>query len=222
MPDSKGRYFNQTEQKLVLELLHARRDVRGNKFLDKAIDPEHIDIILEAAAAAPSVGLSQPWKFLLIDDANIKEQVHKNCMEQREISVERFSAERKEKYNNLKLEGIKEAPLNMAVFYDPPDEPIIGNNTMEEMGSYSVVCAIQNMWLMSRSLNIGMGWVSIISPQVIKDILNAPDDYKLIGYLCFGYVTDFYEKPELEVLGWESRKPLEGFVETNKFKEQKK
>ena len=88
---------------------------------------------------------------------------------------------------------------------------------MPEMGEYSVVCAIQNMWLMARALNVGLGWVSILDPQKIKTILNAPKDRKLIGYLCLGYVDVFYERPELETLKWEKRKKMSEVIFTNGY-----
>ena len=120
-------------------------------------------------------------------------------------------------YTALKLEGITEAPLNIAVFYKPSDHPVLGQTSMDEAGEYSVVCAIQNMWLMARSLNVGLGWVSILDPEKVKKVLNAPEDRKLIGYLCLGYVDYFFENPELERLNWEKRKNKEEVVLKNQY-----
>ena len=104
------------------------------------------------------------------------------------------------------MEGIENSPLNIAVFYKPNDFPVLGQNSMPETGKYSVVCAVQNMWLMARTLNIGMGWVSILNPQSVGKLLNAPENRILIAYLCLGYPDFFYEKPELELKKWNEKK----------------
>ena len=117
----------------------------------------------------------------------------------------------------LKLEGIHESPVNIAVFYKPEKEPVLGQNTMPETGEYSVVCAVQNMWLMSRALNVGLGWVSILDPQAVKKILNAPAPNKLVAYLCIGYVGEFFSTPELERLQWKARKPLEAAIHRDSY-----
>ncbi len=214
-----NRAFSIDEQGLLAELIMRRRDVRGNNFLPDSIAQSEIDKILQAAVAAPSVGLSQPWDFVLVDDPEIKARLYDNFTLEHEAAKASFSKQKRTQYSALKLEGIKESPLNMAVFYKPPQQATIGNNTMPEMGEYSVVCAIQNMWLMARALNIGMGWVSIINPEVVKDLLHIPDEHRLIAYLCFGYVKTFYDAPELELLGWDTRKTLTSFVHYNGYQE---
>ena len=105
-----------------------------------------------------------------------------------------------------------QSPLNIAIFYNPKKGPVLGQTSMPEMGRYSVVCAVQNMWLMARSLNIGIGWVSILNPEHVKTVLNAPKDRELIAYLCVGYVDKFYDKPELETLEWETRKQAQQVI----------
>ena len=120
-------------------------------------------------------------------------------------------------YTRLKLEGIHEAPVNIAVFYKPEKEPVLGQNTMPETGEYSVVCAVQNMWLMSRALNVGLGWVSILDPLAVKEILNSPPANKLVAYLCIGYVVEFFSTPELERLQWKARKPLEAAIHRESY-----
>jgi len=149
----------ETLEKIIL----ARRDVRGNRFVDTPVSQKDIDKILFAGVNAPSVGFSQPWEFVVIKDLEIRNKI-------------------KESF------------------------------TMKEAGVYSVVCAIQNMWLMARALDIGLGWVSILDPNKIKSILNAPNDRQLIGYLCLGHVDKFYENPELERLQWEKRKNINDVV----------
>ncbi len=214
----QNRTFNEEEQRLLEEILTSRRDVRGNRFLPKEIDEPTIKRIIKAGLSAPSVGYSQPWEFVVIQDATVKTAIKKSFTEENEKGAKQFKDKKNELYNQLKLEGIEEAPLNIAVFYTPKNTPVLGQTSMPNMGRYSVVCAIQNIWLMARSLNIGMGWVSILDPEKVKTILNAPKTYELIGYLCLGYTDLFYDKPELELKKWDTRKPYEQVVIENTYK----
>ncbi|NQY31081.1 MAG: 5,6-dimethylbenzimidazole synthase [Flavobacteriaceae bacterium] len=194
------------------QIILARRDVRGNRFIDKPIVQEDLDKILFAGVNAPSVGFSQPWEFVVIKDLDIRNKIKGSFFEENEKAKQLFKEKKADAYTQLKLEGIVESALNIAVFYKPSAHPILGQTTMKEAGVYSVVCAIQNMWLMARVLNVGLGWVSILDPNKIKTILNAPKDRQLIGYLCLGHVDKFYENPELERLQWEKRKNINDVV----------
>jgi 5,6-dimethylbenzimidazole synthase len=202
------RLFKQEEADLLLDIMVNRRDVRGNRFLDQPIEDEKISQILLAAVNAPSVGFSQPWEFVLVKNKEIKQQIKDSFNQENERASNLFKDEKQKEYNRLKLEGIFEAPLNIAIFYTDNEKPILGQTSMPEVGLYSVVCAIQNMWLMARALNIGMGWVSIIDPEKVKQILKAPRKNKLVGYFCLGYTSQFLKQPELEVLKWETRKQI--------------
>ncbi len=102
--------------------------------------------------------------------------------------------------------------MNIAVFYKPQEGPVLGASSMPEAGLYSVVCAVQNMWLMARALNIGMGWVSILDPERVKQVLGRPEGHRLVAYLCVGYTDGFYTRPELEILEWERRKDRETVI----------
>ncbi len=217
--DHPQRVFKSEEQQLLEEILLHRRDVRGNRFLNKEIPEDLINTIIQAGLAAPSVGFSQPWEFVLIKDLETKLEVKATFSEETQKAVEQFTDHKQKEYVRLKLEGIIESPLNMAVFYKPKEGPVLGQTSMPDMGKYSVVCAIQNMWLMARSLNIGMGWVSILNPEKVKNVLNAPKNNKLIGYLCFGYTDMFYDKPELEIKKWERKKSQNEVVIQEKYKE---
>ena len=207
-----GKLFTSAEAGILQEIICHRRDVRGNRFLDRPIEAEALHQLLDAALHAPSVGFSQPWEFVLIRDAGIKSQVKESFTEENGKAIPLFDTENSSAYALLKLEGIVEAPLNIAVFYRPSAKPVLGQTSMEEVGVYSVVCAIQNMWLMARALNIGIGWVSILDPEKIKHILHAPADNKLVAYLCVGYTDGFYTQPELELLQWEKRKSAQAAV----------
>ena len=209
--------FSSEQADFLAELMAARRDVRGNRFKQSPIPQSAIDQIMESAAVAPSVGFSQPWEFVVVNDLTTRKKVVESYQRVNDIAKTQFEGEKSELYARLKLEGILESPLNIAAFYRPSKLPVLGQTSMDEVGRYSVVCAIQNMWLMARALNIGMGWVSILEPDSVKSILNAPDDAELIGYLCFGYVDQFLEQPELEKLNWEKRKAIKDCIFVDKY-----
>jgi len=212
-----GKSFTEHDASVLEEIILHRRDVRGNRFLQKELSDEALDKLLSAAMHAPSVGFSQPWEFVIIKDESVKTQIKACFDEENQKAKDFFKDERQEQYVRLKLEGISEAPVNMAVFYTPSQEPVLGQTTMKEAGLYSVVCAIQNIWLMARALNIGVGWVSILNPEKVKDILNAPQRNQLVAYLCIGYVDEFLTRPELEQLQWEKRKETQAIVFHNRY-----
>lgn len=211
------REFNEKEVETLKDIILYRRDVRGNRFTDQPVSQEVLDDILFAGVNAPSVGFSQPWEFVIVDDLDVKNKIKDTFLEENEKAKELFKDGKLDAYTALKLEGITEAPVNIAVFYKPSDHPVLGQTSMEEVGEYSVVCAIQNMWLMARSLNVGLGWVSILDPVKVKKVLNAPEDRKLIAYLCLGYVDFFFENPELERLNWRKRKNKDEVVFKNGY-----
>ncbi|MFK7031204.1 5,6-dimethylbenzimidazole synthase [Flavobacterium oreochromis] len=210
----KGKLFSKQEADLLEEIIVNRRDVRGTRFLNKAIENDLLDKLLFSALHAPSVGFSQPWEFVVIKNTSIKEQIKQSFEEENHKALDYFKDEKQEEYIKLKLEGILEAPINIAVFYKPAEKPVLGQTSMPEMGLYSVVCAVQNMWLTARSLNIGLGWVSILNEEKVKHILTVPNENKLVAYLCVGYVDKFYTQPELETLKWEKRKEKNSVVRT--------
>ena len=212
-----GRIFTEHDAAVLEAIILNRRDVRGNRFLQKGVEDHILDKLLLAAVHAPSVGFSQPWEFVVIRDAAIKQRVREVFDEENSKAKDLFKNEKKELYTSLKLEGITEAPVNLAVFYKPSNEAVLGQTSMKEAGHYSVVCAIQNIWLMARALNIGMGWVSILAPEKIKSILNAPQQNQLIAYLCIGWVDRFFYRPELEELQWAQRKEMRSVVYYDKF-----
>lgn len=199
--------FNYQDLKTLNKVIAARRDVRGNNFINKKISKKKLNTILKSALNAPSVGYSQPWRFIIVDDEK-RDEVYKHFSKSYEKSKSRFKD--RPLYNSLKLEGIKESDINIAVYYKKPDKNILGQTYMKRTGEYSVVCAIMNMWLTARALNIGMGWVSILKPKQINKIFNInKKEYKFIAYLCFGYTKEFYSEPELKKLNWDDSKKLD-------------
>ena len=202
--------FDAQEQTILKNIIEHRRDIRGNRFLNKEIEPDILNELLNSAIHAPSVGFSQPWEFVLIKDLEKRDSIYQEFKKQNEKAKEIFKE--KELYKDLKLEGIKESYLNIAVLYKKPNKAVLGQTVQKKMGEYSVVCAIQNMWLTARAYNIGIGWVSILRPKKIKEILNIQKEYKLVGYLCVGYVENFTDIPELEIIGWDKKRDLNEVV----------
>lgn len=202
--------FSKKQSNTLKDIITLRRDIRGDNFTKKTIKKKYLNKILQAGLDAPSVGFSQPWKFIVIKDKNIKKNIYKNFKKEYKKSKKYFK--NRPIYNTLKLEGIKETPINIAIYYKKPTQIILGQTSQKQMGKYSVVCAIQNMWLMARSLNIGIGWVSILKPEKVNKILKVDDDYKLIGYLCVGYPKKFLDTPQLETLKWTRKLEFEEIV----------
>ncbi|MFQ3245787.1 MAG: 5,6-dimethylbenzimidazole synthase [Arenicella sp.] len=209
--------FSVDDQRLLEQIMMLRRDVRGNHFNDRAISESDINKILHAGSLAPSVGFSQPWEFVVIRNKSIKQAIADNFKRENGKAAELFEDQKHDQYVKLKLEGILETPINIAVFYRPSPEPVLGQTSMVEMGEYSVVCAIQNMWLMARAMNIGIGWVSILDANSVKETLNAPQENKLVAYLCVGHVDTFLDKPELETLSWKQRKSTDSSIYQNSY-----
>lgn len=198
--------FNKKDLKLLTKVITSRRDVRGNNFINKKISNKKLNIILNSALHAPSVGYSQPWHFILVDEEK-KNLVYEHFTKSFEKSKDKFLD--KPLYNSLKLEGIKESNINIAVYYKKSSSNVLGQTYMKRTGEYSVVCAILNMWLTARALNIGMGWVSILKAKKINKIFDIDkNEYKFIAYLCFGYTKEFYDEPELKKLNWNKKKKL--------------
>ena len=199
--------FDDSDIRCLEEIIEARRDVRGNRFINKDINDEILDKLLKAASNAPSVGFSQPWKFVIVKDKNKREEIYQDFVKENKKAKKIFKD--KELYSKLKLEGIKESSLNIAVLYEKPKKDILGQTSQKKMGEYSVVCAVQNFWLMARAYNIGVGWVSILKPKRVKKILNIEKNHKLVAFLTVGYVDKFLDEPELLTLSWEKRKELQ-------------
>jgi nicotinate-nucleotide--dimethylbenzimidazole phosphoribosyltransferase len=211
------RLFGAEEVKTLEDIILHRRDVRGNRFLHTPIPEDVLEKILLAALNGPSVGFSQPWEFVVIRERETRQRIRDSFDAENTKATPLFDEEKSKKYAGMKLEGILEAPLSVAVFYKPVKGVVLGQTSMKEVGLYSVVCAIQNMWLMARALNVGIGWVSILDPEKVKRILQAPVENQLVAYLCLGYVNEFLDKPELEILEWDKRKLLSQVLVQEKY-----
>ncbi len=199
--------FNDTFRHQLNDLFRKRRDVR--RFRIDPVDAGAIERWVEAACLAPSVGLSQPWRFVSVKSEGIRAAVTDEFELQNQIAAEGYiDATVAHKYRELKLAGLKEAPEHLAVFVEPhPDQGRgLGRATMPESVTYSVVAAIQNLWLAARAEGVGVGWVSILRPPQIARLLDVPDSWQLVAYLCIGWPqVEDDEVPELEQVGWERR-----------------
>jgi len=201
--------FSPAERDAVYKCIFNRRDVRG-QFLPDPIPAEILVRILRAAHHAPSVGFMQPWDFIVISDAAVKRKVRDAFQTAHREAAEMFDDDRQRAYRALKLEGILEAPVGICVTCDRSrtGPVVIGRTHQPEMDLYSAVCAVQNLWLAARAENIGVGWVSIVRPDDLRNALGIPPAIQPIAYLCVGYVSSFLRKPELETAGWLPRTPL--------------
>ncbi len=196
----------------VYEAIYKRRDIRH--FRSDAVPSEVLHRILDAAHHAGSVGFMQPWNFLVIRDPITKSKVHQIYAAANEEAEKQYTGEKRQQYRAMKLAGIMEADVNLVVTCDVSRElgGGLGRQTMPETAVYSTCCAIENLWLAARSEGIGVGWVSILHPDKVKQVLGIPEHLTLVAYLCIGYPVSFEKKPMLETLGWQDRVPLEDLV----------
>lgn len=197
--------FSFPEREAVYRAIFERRDCRH--FLPDTLPDDLIARLLSAAHHAPSVGFMQPWNFLLIRSAAVREQVKAAFLAANERAAELFEGSRGESYRALKLEGILESPLNLCVTCDRSRHGpvVLGRTAQPEMDLFSTVCAVQNLWLAARAEGVGVGWVSIIEPYELRAILGLPDSVVAVAYLCLGRVPEFPSTPELQRLGWLDR-----------------
>lgn len=202
--------FSAAERDAIYKCIFNRRDVRG-QFLATPIPDDVLARILHAAHHAPSVGFMQPWDFIIVKDNAVKQKVRDAFSIAHNQAAEMFHGNRQETYRRLKLEGIIEAPVGICVTCDRSraGPVVIGRTHQPEMDLYSAVCAVQNFWLAARAENVGVGWVSILCHDDLRNALGIPVSIQPIAYLCVGYVSHFFQKPELETAGWLPRLPLE-------------
>ncbi|MDQ6980134.1 MAG: 5,6-dimethylbenzimidazole synthase [Ghiorsea sp.] len=209
--------FTENERDTVYHVIEARRDMRH--FSGGEVPQDALLRILQAAHAAPSVGLMQPWRFVRITSGDMRSALIQLVEQEKDKTADMMDA-RKAEFMRLKVEGMRECAELIAVVLAPDDGTVFGRRTMpEEMALCSTSCAIQNMWLAARAENLGMGWVSFFNPQDVASLLQCPDTAKPIALLCLGPVHDFYEKPMLEQAGWRERKDLSKVLAENMYPE---
>jgi 5,6-dimethylbenzimidazole synthase len=211
--------FSPEEKDGFYKAVFSRRDVRSH-FTLEPISEDVLTRILNAAHHAPSVGFSQPWNFILIKNKETRKQVRDSFDRERIYASTLVDDPKRSKYLSLRLEGILDCTINVCITYDPTKFGpfVIGRSSIPETGIYSVCCAIQNLWLAARAEGIGVGWVSILSNDDLRRILEIPDHVVPVAYLCLGHVSGFAEKPDLETSGWLPRLGLKDVVFYEKWK----
>ncbi len=213
--------ISEAERAAVYKTIYSRRDTRG-EFKSDAIPDATLMRILDAAHHAPSVGFMQPWDFIIVKDPEIKQKIKAGFEIAHKEAAEMFSKDKQAQYKSFKLEGIVEAPVGICITCDRSrtGNVVIGRTANPEMDLYSAVCAVQNLWLAARAENLGVGWMSIIHHDRLKKILGIPEKIVPIAYLNMGFVSHFYEQPELEKKGWLPRLPLSSLLHWDQWQKQ--
>lgn len=204
--------LNELHKEGVFKAICERRDIR--QFNSKPIPEESLEKILLAGHHAPSVGFMQPWNFILINDEKIKERLAWAADKERRALAIHYEGDRADQFLNLKIEGIKEAPLTICVTCDPTrgGSHVLGRNSIPETDILSVACAIQNMWLACYAEGLAMGWVSFYKKNDVREILNIPPHIEPIALLSIGYTDHYPTAPILETENWEQRRSLHDLV----------
>ena len=212
--DAMAPVFSDAFRVDLARLCAWRRDVR--RFRTDPLPEGLLERLLGNLGTAPSVGLSEPWRFMVVESAEARAQLRKNFEAANANALAGYEDKRKALYAGLKLAGLAEAPVILAVFCEEGDAKGegLGRQTMPEMGRYSVVCAIMQLWLMARAEGVGLGWVSILDPDRAKRDLGAPRDWHLVALLCLGYPEEEHDDPELERAGWEPREGMAARIVT--------
>ncbi len=199
--------FDRAFRQQLGHLFRWRRDVR--RFRRDTLPEGAVDRLLDVAASTPSVGLSEPWRFVHVVSASRRIAIRENFAASNASALQEQPFGRAGTYARLKLAGLDDAPCHLAVFADP--DPVqgggLGRRTMPQTVAYSVVMAIHTLWLAARAEGIGLGWISILDPAAAAGTLDVPPDWIFIAYLCLGYPAQDDDVPELEREGWEKRCP---------------
>ncbi len=195
--------FKKSDTDSMLELLRWRRDVRH--FKSDPLPDDVISNLMQAISLAPSVGNSRPWRIVQIKSETIKEKIIANHGEANAKASQKYRDEERDEYQSLKLAGLREAPLQLAIFtdLDPTAGRGLGRQTMPETLTYSTVIAVHQLWLIARTMNIGVGWVSILNAESLNATLEIDPSWKLTAYLCIGYPAYDDDTPELHRTGWQ-------------------
>jgi 5,6-dimethylbenzimidazole synthase len=223
MAASKNGAFSPAERQAVYRAIYERRDIRS-RFLPDPVPDQLLGRVLDAAHHGPSVGFMQPWDFIVIRDDEVRRSVHECFAEANRQAAERYTGERRALYDSLKLAAILEAPVNLCITCDRERTlgSGLGRQTDPATDLYSTVCAIQNLWLAARVESLGVGWVSILDFERLRELLGIPSRLVPVAYLCVGYVSEFPSSPELETAGWERRQRLEGLIHFDRWGERDK
>jgi 5,6-dimethylbenzimidazole synthase len=200
------------------EVLNRRRDVRA-EFTGEPLDPAALDRILAAAHAAPSVGLTQPWDFVLVADPVTRQAFADHVQSERAVFAGSLDESRAGTFSRIKIEGVMESSLGIVVTYDPArgSPAVLGRHAIADAGLYSVCLAIQNLWLAATAEDLGVGWVSFYREAFLADLVGIPEGIRPVAWLCLGPVSELATVPDLERHGWRDRRPLAAAVHHERF-----
>ena len=217
MPEDRcappGHAFEPQEVRAVYRAIFERRDMRH--FAKGQVPLGQLRRLLEAAHHAPSVGLMQPWRFIRITDAALRQRLHQ-AVEVERLATARALGEREEDFMRLKVQGLLDAAEVLAVaLADGRERHVFGHRTLPQMDLASAACAIQNLWLAARAEGLGLGWVSMFEPAQVSALLGLPPGAEPIALLCLGQVHAFYDEPTLQQRRWARREPLDSLVYDN-------
>ena len=202
----------------LYDVIHRRRDVRG-QFTGAPIAAEVLDRVLAAAHAAPSVGLSQPWDFIVVRDRELRAAFHRHVHHERDVFAATLDAEAAGRFARIKIDGVRESSLSIVVTYDPNrgGPAVLGRHAIADAGLYSVCLAIQNLWLAATAEGLGVGWVSFYREPFLAELLHIPAGIRPVAWLCLGPVTHLEASPDLERNGWRQRRPLHAAVHRDRW-----
>jgi 5,6-dimethylbenzimidazole synthase len=202
----------------LYDVLYRRRDTR-REFTGEPIDPAVLDRVLRAAHAAPSVGLSQPWDFVLVSDDRVRREFRDHVLAERGVFQASLDAERAAVFDRIKIEGVLESSLGIVVCYDPErgSPAVLGRHAIADAGLYSVCLAIENLWLAATAEGLGVGWVSFYREDFLRRLLGVPAGVRPVAWLCVGGVRDLPDVPDLERHGWRERLPLDEVVHHERY-----
>ncbi|WP_310961185.1 5,6-dimethylbenzimidazole synthase [Nocardioides terrisoli] len=202
----------------LYDVINRRRDTR-REFTGAGVAPDVLTRVLSAAHAAPSVGLSQPWDFVLVRDPARLASFHDHVATEREVFAASLSGERAETFSRIRIEGIRESGLGVVVGYDPDrgGPNVLGRHAIADAGLYSVVCAIQNLWLAASAEGLGVGWVSFYREEFLRYLVAMPEHIRPVAWLCVGEVAELPDAPDLERCGWRHRSPLDSVVHQESY-----
>lgn len=206
------------ETAALYEVINRRRDTR-REFTGAPTDDEVLERVLLAAHAAPSVGMSQPWDFVLVRSPETLRAFRDHVAGEREVFAAELSGERADVFDRIKIEGICESGLGIVVGYDPTrgGPAVLGRHAIPDAGLYSVVCAIQNLWLAATAEGLGVGWVSFYREETLRSLVGMPDHVRPVAWLCVGPVADLPDVPDLERFGWQARRSLDTVVHRERY-----
>lgn len=202
----------------LYDVINRRRDTR-REFTGEPLDDDALERVLSAAHCAPSVGMTQPWDFVLVRSARTLDAFAEHVGSEREAFAATLTGERAETFARIKVEGIRESGLGIVVGYDPTrgGPNVLGRHAIADAGLYSVVCAIQNLWLAATAESLGVGWVSFYREEFLRTLVGMPDHVRPVAWLCVGAVSGVPAVPDLERFGWRHRSPLSTVLHEERY-----